>query len=72
MNELAGFYRMMFVVLALCVAVPHSNRAAAQPPPAPAKPEMMENCPGLVASERPRVIPAGLELAALGGDQVRI
>jgi L-ascorbate metabolism protein UlaG (beta-lactamase superfamily) len=74
MNELAGFYRMMFVVLALCVAVPHSHRAAAQPSPAPApaKPEMMENCPGLVASERPRVIPAGLELAALGGDQVRI
>ena len=32
---------------------------------------MMENCPGLVASNRPRVIPAALRLA-LNADQVRI
>jgi L-ascorbate metabolism protein UlaG (beta-lactamase superfamily) len=32
-----------------------------------AKPEMMENCPGFVASPRPRVIPAALQ-----SDQVRI
>src|SRR5262249_7375135 len=37
--------------------------------PAP-KPEMMENCPGLVASQRPRIIPAALRLA-LASDQVR-
>jgi L-ascorbate metabolism protein UlaG (beta-lactamase superfamily) len=41
------------------------------------KPEMMENCPGLVASDRPRVVPAAFDpaafnLAALAGDQVRI
>ena len=41
-----------------------------QTPPA-AKPEMMENCPGLVASQRPRVVPAALRLA-LASDQVRI
>jgi L-ascorbate metabolism protein UlaG (beta-lactamase superfamily) len=41
-----------------------------QAPPA-AKPEMVENCPGLVASQRPRVIPANLRLA-LSSDQVRI
>jgi L-ascorbate metabolism protein UlaG (beta-lactamase superfamily) len=35
-----------------------------------AKPEMAENCPGLVAAERPRVLPAALRLA-LGSDQVR-
>jgi L-ascorbate metabolism protein UlaG (beta-lactamase superfamily) len=40
----------------------------AQTPP---KPEMMENCPGLIASKRPRVVPAALRLA-LGSDQVRI
>lgn len=39
--------------------------------PAP-KAEMMENCPGLVASGSPRVIPAAFELAQLAGDQVRI
>jgi L-ascorbate metabolism protein UlaG (beta-lactamase superfamily) len=33
---------------------------------------MAENCPGLVASGEPRVIPAALRLAALNSDQVRI
>ena len=43
------------------------------PPAAPqAKPEMMENCPGLVAGQRPRVIPAAFKPVALDGDQVRI
>ena len=37
----------------------------------PPKPEMMENCPGLIASRRPRVTPAALRLA-LASDQVRI
>jgi len=36
------------------------------------KPEMMENCPGLVATGRRHVIPAAFKQAALGGDQVRI
>lgn len=36
------------------------------------KPEMMENCPGLVARNGPRVIPAALRLAALDSDQVRM
>jgi L-ascorbate metabolism protein UlaG (beta-lactamase superfamily) len=39
--------------------------------PAP-KPEMMENCPGLISFDRPRIVPAGLRLAALESDQVRI
>jgi L-ascorbate metabolism protein UlaG (beta-lactamase superfamily) len=38
---------------------------------APAKPEMMENCPGLIAGNRPRVVPAAMRLA-LNSDQVRI
>jgi L-ascorbate metabolism protein UlaG (beta-lactamase superfamily) len=47
--------------------------AMAQPAaPAPqAKPEMTESCPGLVAS-RPRPTLAGLRLAALAADQVRL
>jgi L-ascorbate metabolism protein UlaG (beta-lactamase superfamily) len=47
-------------------------RGGAQTPAAPAKPEMTENCPGLVASDEPRVIPAAWRLAALNPDQVRI
>ncbi len=37
-----------------------------------AKPEMTENCPGLVASSPARVIPAAFRLAQLKSDQVRI
>ena len=40
--------------------------------PSAAKPEMLENCPGLVAMHAPRVWPASLRLAALAGDQARI
>src|SRR5512142_3112100 len=45
--------------------------AGAQPAP-PAKPEMMENCPGLVAGQPPRLIPAAYNLASLAADEVRI
>jgi L-ascorbate metabolism protein UlaG (beta-lactamase superfamily) len=38
----------------------------------PAKPEMMENCPGLVAAGRPRIVPAAFRVAQLQSDQVRI
>src|SRR5262249_56151105 len=41
-----------------------------QTPPT-AKPEMVENCPGLVASGAPRVIPAAFKVA-LNSDQVRL
>jgi L-ascorbate metabolism protein UlaG (beta-lactamase superfamily) len=33
---------------------------------------MMENCPGLIASDQPRIVPAAFRRAALGGDQVRV
>jgi L-ascorbate metabolism protein UlaG (beta-lactamase superfamily) len=46
--------------------------ATAQPAPTPAKPEMMENCPGLVAGQPPRLIPAAYNLASLAADEVRI
>jgi L-ascorbate metabolism protein UlaG (beta-lactamase superfamily) len=41
-----------------------------QAPPAQ-KPEMVENCPGLVAANAPRVVPASLKLA-LNSDQARL
>ena len=40
--------------------------------PTPAKPEMMESCPGLIATRSPLVQPASLRLAALDHDQLRI
>jgi L-ascorbate metabolism protein UlaG (beta-lactamase superfamily) len=45
---------------------------AAQPAPVTPKPEMIENCPGLVAGPLPRVVPAALQRTALTSDQVRI
>jgi len=43
------------------------------PPAAPgAKPEMTETCPGMIAGEPARVVPASLQVAALKGDEVRI
>ena len=52
-------------------AVPSSQLAAFERVQAsPAKPEMVENCPGLVASDSPRIVPAAFRLA-LNSDQVR-
>jgi len=39
---------------------------------APSKPEMTQNCPGLVAADRPFATPAALRLGALDADQVRL
>jgi L-ascorbate metabolism protein UlaG (beta-lactamase superfamily) len=70
-------FRAMFAALlagsATVLAPPIADLVAferVQAPPA-AKPEMMANCPGLIASDRPRVIPAAMRLA-LAADQVRI
>jgi L-ascorbate metabolism protein UlaG (beta-lactamase superfamily) len=47
---------------------------ATDEPPSQAepKPEMREACPGLVAHDRPRILPAAFKLAALNADQVRL
>jgi L-ascorbate metabolism protein UlaG (beta-lactamase superfamily) len=56
------------------IATAFAQQPVEPAPPAPpqAKPEMMENCPGLVARQRPRVIPAAFKPASLAADQVRI
>src|SRR5262252_3025296 len=69
MNTLRG---IGFFAAALIAALLLPSRASAQSAvPAP-KPEMTEACPGLVAADRPRVVPAALRLAALNTDQVRL
>ena len=37
-----------------------------------AKPEMTADCPGLVAADRPRMLPAAFKLGAFDADQVRL
>jgi len=65
-------------MLALLAVLAAASVAVLGPAPAAAlelvqapKPEMVENCPGLVASTAPRAIPAALRLA-LEADQVRL
>jgi L-ascorbate metabolism protein UlaG (beta-lactamase superfamily) len=71
-------FRISHAAIALAAALgalmaAASARAQTSPAPnPPTKPEMTENCPGLVASDRPRAIPAAFQLAALNPDQVRI
>ena len=63
----------MLAAAAIVLALPMIDLVAferVQAPPA-AKPEMKANCPGLIASNRPRLIPAALRVA-LAPDQVRI
>jgi L-ascorbate metabolism protein UlaG (beta-lactamase superfamily) len=62
-----------FLLATLAAAVLFlATRAPAQAPEPPAaKPEMRENCPGLVASDVSRAIPAAFRLA-LAPDQVRV
>ncbi len=69
-GALAAVTRLIATALAVGTS---SIIALAQSPEAPpAQPEMRENCPGLVAADRPPVIPAGLRLAALSTVQVRL
>src|SRR3977135_3287250 len=63
--------RRLLAAMAMLAALPIAA-AKAQPSPAQPKPEMMENCPGMVAGQPPRFIPAAFNLAALAGDQARI
>ncbi len=66
-SDVAGIIAMTLAVWAL----PATGFAQQAENPA-AKPEMTENCPGLVAADQPRTIPASFNVAALGADQVRI
>ena len=60
------------ITVAACVfaAVPRAQAQGAAP--SPAKPQMMESCPGLVAAVPPFVMPAALRLAALERGQARL
>jgi L-ascorbate metabolism protein UlaG (beta-lactamase superfamily) len=59
-------------VLAAFAVLPTCQLAAFERVQAPpAKPEMRENCPGLVAENRPRAVPADFAVA-LNADQARI
>jgi L-ascorbate metabolism protein UlaG (beta-lactamase superfamily) len=62
---------VLAVMLFTLAAVPAQAQGVAPPAKPDAKPEMLQSCPGLIAS-RPPLIPAAFRLAALQADQLRI
>jgi len=75
MTRRAGSLLIRLAAAAAFVTLPVAllfAQPAPKPPQTPApKPEMMENCPGLVAADRPKIVPADFKVA-LASDQVRI
>jgi L-ascorbate metabolism protein UlaG (beta-lactamase superfamily) len=70
MSGVVRLLRFVAVTLALATSTPLVRaQPAVQPAP---KPEMSQSCPGLVAADRPAVVPASFDLAALNADQVRL
>ncbi len=70
---MSGFSRLLRLTALLLAAAAFGTPARAQPAEQPApKPEMTRACPGLIAADRPAVLPAAFDLAALNADQVRI
>jgi L-ascorbate metabolism protein UlaG (beta-lactamase superfamily) len=65
------FLRDLSPLTAALAALVFAAPAAAQDPQPDARPEMRENCPGLVASARPQATSVSLRVA-LNSDQVRI
>src|SRR5262245_4077513 len=73
MPTLALLRPITLAALAALIALPADQAAAfdrIQAPAEPKKPEMMENCPGLVAARTPRLMPAAFT-PVLNSDQVR-
>jgi len=71
MAAFAALTRRLVLAAGLIGIVLASAQAQTQVP-VPDKPEMRESCPGLIASDRPRAVPAAFDLAALANDRVRI
>jgi L-ascorbate metabolism protein UlaG (beta-lactamase superfamily) len=69
MNTLRGIGFFAAVLIAAVLLPVLASAQSAAPAPTP---EMTEACPGLVAADRPRVVPAASRLVALNTDQVRL
>jgi len=66
--------RLLAIVAFVLAVAACATTARAQPAESPkaSPPEMAQSCPGLVAADRPRAVPAAFRRAALEADQVRL
>jgi L-ascorbate metabolism protein UlaG (beta-lactamase superfamily) len=71
MAWLAALLRPVSAALAAALAI-LLTPAPAPAQSTPAKPEMIESCPGLIAGNTPRIIPAAFRPASLTPHQVRV
>ncbi|HEV3184033.1 MAG TPA: MBL fold metallo-hydrolase, partial [Xanthobacteraceae bacterium] len=73
---MAGWARNLAIAaaaFAACVALYVAPARAQQSAPAPpATSDLSDRCPGFVAADAPRVVPAALRLAALADGEVRL
>jgi L-ascorbate metabolism protein UlaG (beta-lactamase superfamily) len=67
----AHLLRIAVATLAACAGL-HDARAQQAAPAPPATSASSDRCPGLVAADRPRIIPAAFNLAALADGEARL
>jgi L-ascorbate metabolism protein UlaG (beta-lactamase superfamily) len=65
-------FRLLAACFVTIAAIGLLTSAGAQVAPPTSKPEMAESCPGLIAGNTPRLMPAAYRLAALDSDQARV
>jgi L-ascorbate metabolism protein UlaG (beta-lactamase superfamily) len=70
--RIALVHAAAFAVAVVASVLASAPARAQAPPDAQAAPDTPRNCPGLVASDAPRLFRAAVRLAALAADQVRI
>jgi L-ascorbate metabolism protein UlaG (beta-lactamase superfamily) len=63
---------LSWLALAALALIPFTARAQERAPAPPPTSELSDRCPGLVAHDRPRVVPASFDLAALADGEVRL
>src|SRR5215468_10336803 len=72
MTDLVNRTAIWWAALLACTTLLVAPAAAQDAPAPPPSSELSDRCPGLVAADAPRVVPAAFEVAALADGEVRL
>ena len=72
MTDFVHRVAIVWAALVACAVLPAIPATAQQAPAPPPSSELSDRCPGLVAADAPRVVPAAFEVAALADGEVRL
>src|SRR5262252_5504653 len=72
MTDFVHRVAILWAALVACAVLPAIPATAQQAPAPPPSSELSDRCPGLVAADAPRVVPAAFEVAALADGEVRL